>query len=49
MAYAKLKAHLQKAAARTVEALRGAMASAIRHITRQDCLGYFAAAGHGSA
>jgi transposase len=48
MAYAKLKALLKKAAARTVSALWDALAEAIPNITRQDCLGFFAAAGYGS-
>jgi transposase len=48
MAYSKLKVLLKKAAARTLETLWEAIASAIRQITRQDCLGYFLAAGYGS-
>lgn len=48
MAYSKLKALLKKAAARTVEALWSAIAHALRQISQQDCLGYFAAAGYGS-
>ncbi len=48
MAYSKLKALLKKAAARTVEALRQAIADAIQQITRPDCLGFFKAAGYGS-
>ncbi len=49
MAYSKLKALLKKAAARTITALRDAIADAICGITRDDCLGYFTAAGYGSA
>jgi transposase len=49
MAYSKLKALLRKAKARTIEALWGAIADAIGQITRQDGLGYFKAAGYGSA
>ena len=49
MAYSKLKALLKKAAARTIEALWAAIADAIGQITRQDCLGFFKAAGYGSA
>jgi len=49
MAYSKLKALLKKAAARTVATLWAAIADAIAQITRQDSLGYFKAAGYGSA
>lgn len=48
MAYSKLKALLKKAAARTIEALWEAIAEAIQQITRQDCIGFFIAAGYGS-
>lgn len=48
MAYAKLKALLKKAAARTVQTLWAAIAEAIQRITSQDCRGYFQAAGYGS-
>lgn len=48
MAYSKLKALLKKAAARTLSALWEAIAEAIQQITRQDCLGFFTAAGYGS-
>lgn len=48
MAYAKLKAMLKKAAARTVQTLWTAIAHAIQRITSQDCRGYFHAAGYGS-
>ncbi len=49
MAYSKLEALLKKAAARTVATLWVAIADAIAQITRQDSLGYFKAAGYGSA
>jgi transposase len=48
MAYAKLKAQLKKAAARTIPSLWTAIAHAIQRITSQDCRGYFRAAGYGS-
>jgi transposase len=46
MAFAKLKAALRKAAARSVEALVGAIAVALAAFTAQDCLNFFAAAGY---
>ena len=49
MAYSKLKALLKKAAARTIEALWSAIGEAIAQITCEDCLGFFSAAGYGSA
>lgn len=48
MAYAKLKALLKKAAARTVQTLWTAIAHAIQRITSSDCRGYFQAAGYRS-
>lgn len=48
MAYAKLKALLKKASARTITALWSAISQAIPLITRKDCIGYFSAAGYGS-
>ena len=48
MAFSKLKALLKKAAARTLEALWDAVASAIVAITPHDCRNYLAAAGYGS-
>lgn len=48
MAFSKLKALLKKAAARTLEALWDAVASAIIAITPRDCRNYLAAAGYGS-
>lgn len=46
--YAKFKAFLRKAAARTVETLEHAIAAAIDAITPQDCAHCLAAAGYGS-
>lgn len=46
--FAKLKTHVRKAAARTVDALHVAAADALRKITPQDCAGFFAHAGYGS-
>jgi transposase len=48
MAFAKLKALLKKAAARTVETLWAAIAQAIAAITADDCRGFFTAQGYGS-
>ena len=44
-AFAKLKALLRKAAARTVTALERAIAEAIDTITPTECANYFTAAG----
>ena len=46
MAFAKLKALLRKAAARTVVELWAAIAHAIDTYTRAECLGYFTHAGY---
>ncbi len=46
MAFAKLKALLKKAAARTVDALWDAIARAIDMFTTTECENYFAAAGY---
>ena len=46
MAFAKLKAYLRKAAARSIESLVHAIAAAIATFTAQECLNYFAAAGY---
>jgi transposase len=46
MAFAKLKAALRKAAARSVEALVGAIAVALAAFSAQECLNFFAAAGY---
>ena len=46
MAFAKLKAILRAAAARTVDALWNAVADALGQFTPQECANYFAAAGY---
>ena len=46
MAFAKLKAALRKAAARSIEALDHAIAHALAAFTTQECLNFFAAAGY---
>ena len=46
MAFAKLKAALRKAAARSIEALVDAIAVALAAFTAQECLNFFAAAGY---
>jgi transposase len=46
MAFAKLKAALRKAAARSIEPLVDAIAAALAAFTAQECLNYFAAAGY---
>src|SRR3954469_24900005 len=46
MAFAKLKAALRKAAARSVEALWTAIADALTTFTPRDCVNFFAAAGY---
>jgi hypothetical protein len=46
MAFAKLKAALRKATARSVEALDDAIALALTAFTAQECLNFFAAAGY---
>ena len=45
-AFAKLKAALRKAAARTVEALWAAIGAAVATFNPQECTNYFAAAGY---
>lgn len=45
-AFAKLKALLRKAAARTVDQLHRAIADIVDAFTRQECANYFAAAGY---
>ena len=45
-AFAKLKALLRKAAARTITALERAIADAIDTFTPAECANYFAAAGY---
>jgi len=46
MAFAKLKAALRKAAARSVEALWTAIADALTTFTPQECINFLAAAGY---
>jgi transposase len=46
-AFSKLKAHIRKAAARTVEALDQAVASALRTFKPTDCANFFNHAGYG--
>lgn len=46
MSFAKLKAHLKKAAARTLNDLWDAIAAAIPAFTPTECRNYFAAAGY---
>jgi len=48
-AFAKLKAHLRKAAARSVNQLWSAIADAIDTYTSSECANYFAAAGYDPA
>ena len=45
-AWAKMKAHLRRIAARTVEALQQALASALDSITAQDAKGFFRHCGY---
>ena len=45
-AFAKLKAHVRKAAARTVDALEVAVASALRTFQPSECANFFAHAGY---
>ena len=47
MAFAKLKAALRKAAARSIEALLTAIAEAFASFTSPECSNFFAAAGYG--
>lgn len=47
MAFAKLKALLKQAAARTVDALLEAIAEAIKAFTTRECRNYLTAAGYG--
>jgi len=46
MAFAKLKAALRKAAARSIDALVNAIAVALTAFTGKECLNFFAAAGY---
>ena len=45
-AFAKLKAHVRKAAARTVEALEAAVANALETFEPHECANFFAHAGY---
>lgn len=45
-AFAKFKAHVRKAAARTFEALETAAAHALRQFRPEECLNFFAHAGY---
>jgi len=45
-AFAKLKAHLRKVAARTIEGLWNAIADALPNFTPKECANYFTAAGY---
>lgn len=46
-AFAKLKAHVRKAAARTVEALDSAVADALHAFNPEECANFFTHAGYG--
>ena len=46
-AFAKMKAHVRKAAARTIEALEAAAASALLAFKPAQCANFFAHAGYG--
>ena len=45
-AFSKIKAHLKKAKARTLEALWDAIRHAINAVTSDDCRGFFTATGY---
>ena len=45
-AFAKLKAHVRKAAARTIDALEAAAAHALRQFKPAECANFFANAGY---
>ena len=47
MAFAKLKAHLRKTAARTIDDLWKAIGNICKLFTTEECANYFAAAGYG--
>ena len=47
-AFAKLKAHVRKAAARTIDALEATAASALQTFRPTECANFFAHAGYGS-
>lgn len=46
--FSKLKAHVRKAAARTVETLEAAVAGALKTFKPHECANFFANAGYGS-
>ena len=46
-AFAKLKAHVRKAAARTIEALEAAAARALQTFKPTECVYFFAHGGYG--
>jgi transposase len=46
-AFAKLKAHVRKSAARTLDALERAAANALRQFKPRECANFFAHAGYG--
>jgi transposase len=46
--FSKLKAHVRKAAARTVDTLQAAVAGALKTFKPQECANFFAHAGYGS-
>ncbi len=48
-AFSKLKAHLRKAAERTVDGLWAAIGGLVRTFTPAECANYFAAAGYDAA
>ena len=48
MAFSQIKAHLKKAAARTHDALQGAIAAAIDTVSAHNAINYFAEAGYQS-
>ena len=48
MAFAKLKANVRKAAARTLDTLEAAVAEALRSFNPSECLNFFAHAGYSS-
>jgi transposase len=47
-AFAKLKAHVRKHAARTIDALEAAAADALRQFKQAECANFFSHAGYGS-
>ena len=48
-AFAKLKAHVRRHDARTIDALEGAAADALRQFRPIECANFFSHAGYGSA